>query len=539
MAAASVQALTTAIQVRHGRSTSASGPRRAVPNTLAGLGLAVSAFAALWLTVESYGRERRHLGALVYSTIRPEWDSAFFRWVFLLLDLGTVVVLIFPAAGLIGVLISSLIAGHLDSTQILVHIATLVTTTTAGVLIVVTKVHVHGDLTIPWPLIVLGVIGGLLADVEVPAGRSSDDSRQLGPATDTGAEEADGDRGADRARQSPARGRALTALGWTLRILVLLMFLIGAPLYNDLVSGADLPLWTHPLLAVALVIPALLLFGVSAGLLDQGRRHRHRIIPSFEELTGQRYLLYLRPFTIDPAMALPPTEAPGWSTRSPFELPGTHEEFLMRQFRGLGRVVAIGQPGERLPALGAERGYLPVDNWQEAVSGLIRGAHAVIISAVPGSGTMWEFTEALHATAPTRLLLLVYDDELYHAFREGAGQEHARRSSAEPGIDWPPLPQLPDIPPAAHTKGLRWDFPLRGILSFDHRWRPRFTRFPPAVPRLRHVWTIRRLVRRALKPVTDPISQLPPAPSPRSTADPGFPGPAAQNTDESDSTLPK
>ncbi|WP_143121527.1 hypothetical protein [Saccharopolyspora antimicrobica] len=479
--------------------------------------------------MESYGRERRHIGALTYYAIREELDTAFLRWVFFLLDLGTWVILIFPAAGLIGVLISSLIAGHLDSTQILVHIATLVTTTTASVLVIVTEVQVHGDLTIPWPLIVLGVIGGLLTGIEVPAERTSDNSRQLGPATDPGTEESDGDPGADRAHQSPGRGRALIVLGWTLRGLTLLMFLIGAPLYDDLVSEAGLPLWTHPLLAVALVVPPLLLLGVSAGLLERGRRHRHRIIPSFEELTGQRYLLYLRPFAIDPAMALPPEEAPGWSTRSPFELPGTHEEFLMRQFRGFGRIVAIGQPGERLPALGAERGYLPVDNWQDAVSELIRGAHAVIISAVPGSGTMWEFTEALHATTPTRLLLLVYDDELFHAFREDAGREHARRSTAEPDIDWPPLPQLPDIPPAAHTKGLRWDFPLRGILSFDHQWRPRFTRFPPTVPRLRHVWTIRRLVRRALKPVTDPISRLPPAPSPHTTAE----------HDESDGTLPK
>ncbi|WP_182908583.1 hypothetical protein [Microbispora sp. H13382] len=311
-----------------------------------------------------------------------------------------------------------------------------------------------------------------------------------------------------------------SVLAWALGALGLLLSFSGYAMYKVLVSEADgdvtrLPLWVRLLIMAVVFVAGILLFAGSGGLLKRGRRHRHRIIPSFDELVGERYLLYLRPFSIDPLMALPPAEAPGWGFRSPFELPGlTQEEFLVRQFRGLGRVVAIGQPGERLPEIGAERGYLPVEEWQESVSRLLRGAHAVIMTASPGPGTMWEFTEAVRTVAPARLLLLVYGDEDYHAFREGVAQEYATRSSAEAAdAEWPPLPRLPDIPPAPYVKGLPWDFPLEGILSFDPRWRPRFTRFPPAVPRVRHVWTIRRLVRRELKPVLDQVSRLPPAPS--------------------------
>ncbi|MEV6231199.1 hypothetical protein AB0L88_25405 [Saccharopolyspora shandongensis] len=510
--AALIQAITTVMHVRHGRTASESSRHRAVPNTLVMLGLVVSVIVALGVAIESYARERRHIGTLSYFAIRDELDTTFFRWVLFIFDVGTVVILFFPAAGLLGAIISSLIVGYLDKTQILVHIATLVTTSTASVLVVVAKISVYGHFEIPWLLIVIGIISGLLTKFEVPAKRSSDDSSQFDTTTDPGAEASTVEPIDSSSYQSPGRGRVLTVLGWTLGALVFLIIVISGPLYDDLVSKAGLPLWVHPLIAVAIVVLTLLLCGASAVLLKQGKRHRHRIIPSFEELTGKRYLLYLRPFTVDPAMALPPDEAPGWSSRSPFELPGTHEEFLVRQFRGLGRIVAIGQPGERLPRLGAERGYLPADNWQDTASRLIQGAHAVIMTAAPGPGTMWEFTEALHATAPTRLLLLVYEDKVYHAFREGVGQEYVTRSSAETDINWPPLPQLPDIPPAPHTKGLRWDFPLAGILSFDHQWRPQFTRFPPTVPRLRHVWTIRRLVRRELKPVLDPISRLPPAP---------------------------
>ncbi|MER8073779.1 hypothetical protein ABTZ59_36775 [Streptomyces sp. NPDC094034] len=66
----------------------------------------------------------------------------------------------------------------------------------------------------------------------------------------------------------------------------------------------------------------------------------------------------------------------------------TQEDFLVRQFKGLGRVIAVGQPDERLPLLGAERGYLPVDNWQDTVSDMIQGAHVVMMSAAPGPGTV-------------------------------------------------------------------------------------------------------------------------------------------------------
>ncbi|MEU5868396.1 hypothetical protein ABZ815_45000 [Nonomuraea sp. NPDC047529] len=495
VAAALIQAVATTHDVRHGRNS--DSPMAAANTLVIRMCLVATVFAAVWVAMVSYAQERRQFATLSYIAIRDDLDTPFIQ---LALFVGDVVAeMLFPilAAGILGAAINILLTERPSRPETFVHVATLVTITAAGVSVIATKFSISHDFHIPWLIIVIATVNNLLATAIGPFRRPRDDGGHI-----------DG-----RAVQSPARGRVLTVLGWTLGALALLVPLIGSSLYKELVSDADLPLWAPPLIAVAIVVPPMLLYGVSADLLKRGRRHRHRIIPSFEELAGKRYLLYLRPFAVDPAMALPPDQAPGWTTRSPFELPGTQEEFLVRQFRGLGRVVAIGQPGERLPELGAERGYLPVDDWQGTVSGLIRGAHAVIMTAAPGPGTMWEFTEALRTTTPVRLLLLVYDDEIYHAFRESAAQEYATRSSAEPDVDWPPLPLLPDVPPPdPHAKGLRWDFPLQGILSFDHAWRPRFTPFPPTVPRLRHVWTIRRLVRRKLRPVLHPVSQLPPAP---------------------------
>ncbi|MGW2150508.1 hypothetical protein ACWCOT_39800 [Nonomuraea bangladeshensis] len=473
-------------------------------------------FAALWVVTESYAWERRQLGTLYGSqfhitVIRDELDVTFFRWVLFAGDLAIYAIFFLLAPATLGGIIGNLLTGLMNRQRTLAYTATLVAVTASSVSVVATKISIYKAFYIPWPMIVFVLAASLLLSIADGPAKTSHDGSQLDTTTDPGTaaptvEPVDG-----RSYQSPGRGRVLTALGWTLGALAMCIWLIGGPLHENLVSKWDLPFWAPPLIAVAIVVPPVLLLGASIVLLERGRRHRHRIIPSFEELAGERYLLYLRPFAIDLAMALPPDEAPGWHTRSPFELPGTHEQFVIRQFRGLGRIVAIGQPGERLPQLGAERGYLPVGNWQDTVSRLIQGAHAVIMTAAPGPGTLWEFTEALRTTTPSRLLLLVYYDELYHPFREGAAQEYATRSSAEPDVSWPPLPHLPDIPPPApHAKGLRWDFPLQGILSFDDEWRPRFTRFPPTVPRLRLVWTIRRLVRRELKPALHPVSQLPP-----------------------------
>ncbi|MFE4690611.1 hypothetical protein ACFRH6_11195 [Streptomyces sp. NPDC056749] len=519
MLSASVQALMVMRLARNSPAAGESGQYGAVTNRVARLGLAVSAVVALWVAMEHGGRETRTWGPLSYSALRDEVDTMFFRLVFFAFDITTYVILFFPTTELLAVGITTLLFGHPGRKQAVGLITTVTTTTTAAVLIFVAKTRIEGPFHAPWIWVVMSAIGGVMLALEFLAGEPSGGGDPPDTTTHPDASESFGQSTGERAHQSPGRGRVLTFLGWTLLAPALPLALIGSTLYGDLVPEAGLPLWLEPLIAAGVVIPPFLLLMTGAALLKRGRHHRHRVVPSLEALIGERYLLYLRPFAIDPALALPPEEAPGWFTRSPFELTGTHEEFLIRQFRHLGRIVAIGQPGEPLPALGAERGYLPAADWKDTVSKLIQGAHAVIMTAAPGPGTAWEYVEALRTTTPARLLLLVYEDELYRAFQEGAAQEYSARSTTETGINWPPMPRLPDIPPPdPQAKGLRWDFPLKGILSFDRQWCPRFTRFPPTVPRMRHVWVIRRLVRRELKPALGPVSRLPPASTPRRNA---------------------
>lgn len=311
----------------------------------------------------------------------------------------------------------------------------------------------------------------------------------------------------------------MIGLSWTLGIVGSVLLFSGSALFRNLVSEpaggvARLPLWSRLLIILVVLAAGGVVFGYWLPLRIRGKRHRATIITSFDQLRDQRYVLYLRPFALDPGLALPPPDAPGWLFRSPFELPGlTVEQFLVRQFAHLGPVVAIGRPGEQLPPLGARRGYLPVDDWRPTVGELIQGAHIVVMFAAPGPGTVWEFTEAVRRVAPTRLVMLSYGEPAhYDAFCAAAAQEYATRSATEAAAagGWPPLPPLPDLPaPPAHPKGLRWSLPLHGIVTFDQDWRANFTRFDPTVPRVRGVWTLRRLVRRRLAPALAGLARLP------------------------------
>ncbi|OAP21303.1 hypothetical protein A4R44_07821 [Amycolatopsis sp. M39] len=375
--------------------------------------------------------------------------------------------------------------------------------------------HLASHQSIPWTLVVLAALRGFAHQEDEPHLHQQEFSAEGRTATTLSGQPPVRMPAPISTAQRRSLGRLLVTLGWTCRVLGLFLTFSGALLYRTFFTETagslqEIPSWIRLTLLIAILSFGILLFAVSPIVLKRGRQHLHRTIDSFESLDGQRYLLYLRPFSADAAMASSPTEAPGWLTRSPFELPGlTHENFVMRQFQGFGRIIAIGQPGERLPELGAERGYLPIDDWKDTLSSLIHGAHAIIMTASPGEGTVWEFTEVVRVSTPARLLLLVYNETDYYTFRDKVRHANTVRATAADGEFWPPLPDLPNLPPPGRCdKGMPWDFPLTGIFHFTIDQRPQFTRFPSTVPRLRHVGTIRRLVCRELKPVADHVAEL-------------------------------
>ncbi len=305
----------------------------------------------------------------------------------------------------------------------------------------------------------------------------------------------------------------LLRLGWSAR-LIGAIGLSGGHALDSVI--ASLPLLWNGMLALSYDAAGVFLIAVSFPALRLGRQYSARIVTTFDELDDTRYLLYLRSFAYDRALAAAAPTSPRWWMNSPYEiLLGiglTVEDVVVRQFAAAGRVVAVGRPGERLPLIGAQRGYLPAEDWQGAVTELLRGAHAVLMMASLGRGTIWEFTEAVRTVPPTRLVLLIAGDaEEYAHFRSAVTQEDTRRAAGRP--DWPAPPRLPDLPACTPpTTGVHWKFPLHTIITFDTAWHPTVTGFHPVLPRLRWIWTARRRVRRELAPIVDPLIRLPPRP---------------------------
>lgn len=240
-------------------------------------------------------------------------------------------------------------------------------------------------------------------------------------------------------------------------------------------------------------------FGSVAGLLLsrtitlEARRRIQPIIGSVTELPARSSVLYLRSFKIDEEFANlhPFFKEDTWRTfgrligvGNRYKIESTIEEEFFHYFSRFGRFVAVGNPGELYPRLGASRFYLRKDDWKPDVRRLMRRARLVIFVAGLGKtesaeGVIWEFAEAVRILPPSRVILLVCTpSSAYNRFRGAVATEFARRrgrSSAE-------LPHEPRLPKCPSFQGSRptWSPPLYGIIRFDDNWTSEFVLFDQA-----------------------------------------------------------
>jgi len=142
----------------------------------------------------------------------------------------------------------------------------------------------------------------------------------------------------------------------------------------------------------------------------------------------RRPILYLRSFATD-------TGADDWEASSMFLgwflgwPPETYERSLAKAVSRVGPVVAVGQPGERLPPHGAARLYVRADeDWKRVVADLVRESDLVIMRIGQTRGFWWEFEHLVASTDPSKVVIyLPHTDhgDLYSYFR-GRAVDHVR-----------------------------------------------------------------------------------------------------------------
>ncbi|MEU6867521.1 hypothetical protein ABZ924_30505 [Streptomyces sp. NPDC046876] len=324
-------------------------------------------------------------------------------------------------------------------------------------------------------------------------------------------------------RQRPFLGRSMRVVGalmigsGCLLVLVAASRMRGTSFAMNSPGRAQNPwLWTFlslHLVTFTTLSGGLLLLLAGRWLARHGRRHTTRVLRSAAQLEDRRFVLYLRPFygdrvTVQQSSAF----GEGHSSLSTVMSAGlqeprsmTLEEGIVRSFRRFGRVAAVGQPGESLPLPGADKLYLPLNDWKPVVSDLIGRARLVILVAGPGPGTLWEFTEAVRLLPPSRLVLLVLAEPRpslidpppsYEAFREALPAAFAAR-----GEDLAP-PVLPDCPPPARPKKLTWEPGLHAVVRFCGEGSAEYSRLDPtAVRALTYQGVARGIHRRQLRPL--------------------------------------
>jgi hypothetical protein len=140
--------------------------------------------------------------------------------------------------------------------------------------------------------------------------------------------------------------------------------------------------------------------------------------------SGRPPVLYLRSFIADEKMP----HVGGAPTPS-------FEQRLVTVLSKVGPVVAIGQPNETLPPLGARRAYATDADWQEVVSGLMQRAAAVVLRAGATPGLRTEAEMLVRQVEPQRVLIGtgIVSDQQYRAFVGQVGHLFPRGLPPERG----------------------------------------------------------------------------------------------------------
>jgi hypothetical protein len=209
----------------------------------------------------------------------------------------------------------------------------------------------------------------------------------------------------------------------------------------------------------------------AAGMLVhyRGRQHAAKARvegPQSPLMDSRPDVLYLRSFQTDPSTPLRQLMV-GWTTE---------EDELAGVLRPFGDMVAIGQPGERLPVPGATRMYASQSEWKRVVLATMKSAPLVVIRAGSSPGLLWEMGQAIRTLNPERLLILVLNIQV---------QEYTMFASqvrVNLGVELP-IMQSSSLKRAAIDRRESPSKAAPGFVAFSSDWSAVFLPLPPTIIR--------------------------------------------------------
>ena len=175
-------------------------------------------------------------------------------------------------------------------------------------------------------------------------------------------------------------------------VLGVLIVVIGLPLIFALHLGG------------ALIGPAVILVvGAMYAMFTRARRVLQLSADAAQQGDPRPPILFLRSFQDDRYKLKERVRVAGVPINQPLRM----EEALAVRFRDFGPFLAVGEPGEGLPQLGAARAYLSDDQWQAAVLNWIRQSRLIAMLCGPTQWIHWEMQNIIRFQRLDRVLLLL------------------------------------------------------------------------------------------------------------------------------------
>lgn len=141
--------------------------------------------------------------------------------------------------------------------------------------------------------------------------------------------------------------------------------------------------------------------GVLGGVKLIGRGRRMRAVPALDVLRHdpRAPVLFLRSFDDDDLVDPTPVMVPLGDL-----FQRRYEVSLSKPLQGIGPMISIGRPGNKLALLGGARLFVPNHAWQAAVDFLRERAGAVVLVVGRSEGIWWEIESSMRAVPLRRLL---------------------------------------------------------------------------------------------------------------------------------------
>lgn len=212
------------------------------------------------------------------------------------------------------------------------------------------------------------------------------------------------------------------------------------------------------LLGVGLIVAGLLVFWflsiqfglimvlLSGAVFVKAAQAEQPSIERVREVDKRKPILLLRSFRDDQLLA------PERRRYGPFVVNSIRrfEQQIANSFQEVGPLIAIGEPGEKLPQLGAARSYLADDAWQQAVLGWIGESLMIVMVAGTTQWIRWELHRILENGRQSHLIILLPPDRWPLALRgkkkpSNRQQRWANVQTSFAGTEWAPAMAELDI----------------------------------------------------------------------------------------------